>query len=256
MSVFGDYAQFYDALYQEKDYEAECDFVEQIFTRYALSPITSILDLGCGTGGHALPLARRGYQVTGVDLSEGMLAQARWKSTSTAGLSISPTFEQADIRNLDLGHDLDAVISMFAVMSYMTTNNELLSVFRTARRHLRRGGLFIFDAWFGPAVLRDRPADRYKIVKQDGNDIIRFVHSDLDLLAHTVQVQYKVLCLRQNQVVKDVTETHLMRFLFSQEIIGFLESTNFKLCKFSPFLQLDDAIDDRSWNMAVIAEAV
>ena len=145
---------------------------------------------------------------------------------------------------------------MFAVMSYMTTNTDLLSVFSTARRHLRLGGLFIFDAWFGPAVLRDRPSDRYKIVHHEDDDIIRFVHSDLDLLAHTVKVQYKVLCIREKQVIKDVTETHLMRFLFSQEIIGFLDNTNFKLCKFSPFLKLDNVLDDSNWSMAVIAEAV
>ena len=90
MSVFGDYAQFYDSLYQEKDYDIECDFLEKIFTHYAQSPIVSILDLGCGTGGHAIPMAHRGYQVTGVDLSKEMLAQARQKSADTPGLSISP----------------------------------------------------------------------------------------------------------------------------------------------------------------------
>jgi len=64
------YAGTYDALYQDKDYEAECDFLQQVFARYAQAPIRAILDLGCGTGGHALPLARRGYALTGVDRSE------------------------------------------------------------------------------------------------------------------------------------------------------------------------------------------
>ena len=77
MTVFGSYAQFYDILYQDKDYEAECDFLEQIFDRYAPGPVRTILDLGCGTGGHTLPLARRGYEVVGVDRSEKMLAEAR-----------------------------------------------------------------------------------------------------------------------------------------------------------------------------------
>jgi len=56
MTVFNAYASSYDGLYRDKDYEAECDFLEQIFARYARAPIRTILDLGCGTGGHALAL--------------------------------------------------------------------------------------------------------------------------------------------------------------------------------------------------------
>jgi len=107
MNVFEEYAEYYDILYQDKDYEAECDFLEQIFARYAQHPVRTILDLGCGTGGHALPLARRGYEVTGVDLSEHMLERARQKAAE-AGLAIS--FHQGDIRSLNLGCTFDAVI--------------------------------------------------------------------------------------------------------------------------------------------------
>jgi len=76
--VFGQaYADQYDLLYHDKDYEAECDLLEEVFRRYGQEPIKSILDLGCGTGNHAILLARRGYRVTGVDLSADMLAHAR-----------------------------------------------------------------------------------------------------------------------------------------------------------------------------------
>ena len=74
------YASFYDALYSEKDYEAECDLIEEIVHRYGDGGVNTILDLGCGTGGHTIPLSQRGYMVTGVDRSEPMLAQARLKS--------------------------------------------------------------------------------------------------------------------------------------------------------------------------------
>ena len=52
MTVFGSYAHFYDTLYQDKDYEAECDFPEQVLACCAQAPIRTILNLGCGTGGH------------------------------------------------------------------------------------------------------------------------------------------------------------------------------------------------------------
>jgi len=74
VSVFRkEYADSYDLLYTDKDYKDECDMIEEVFTKYADGPIKSILDLGCGTGNHSIPLAQRGYEVTGVDISSDML---------------------------------------------------------------------------------------------------------------------------------------------------------------------------------------
>jgi SAM-dependent methyltransferase len=261
MSIFDAYAAYYDLLYQDKDYKAECDFLEQIFARYAQAPIRTILDLGCGTGGHALLLGRQGYEVVGVDCSEKMLAAARVKAASALERSnlvlseanVVPMFQPGDIRNLDLGHTFDAVIAMFAVISYQTTNEDLLAAFRTARRHLRPGGLFVFDAWFGPAVLTERPTDRVKIVEVNGRRIIRFASPVMDVTAHTVQVRYKVLQLSKGQVVDEVDETHLVRFLFPQEVAYYLQEAGLELTKLCPFLALDRELTLRDWNMTVVA---
>jgi len=79
--VFGQvYADQYDFLYSDKDYDAECDLLEEVFRRYRDGNVRTILDLGCGTGNHAIRLARRGYEVTGVDRSPEMLAKAEWKA--------------------------------------------------------------------------------------------------------------------------------------------------------------------------------
>ena len=76
--VFGrDYAAAYDDLYQDKDYVAECDLIERVFETYGQGPTRRVLDLGCGTGGHAVILAKRGYDVVGVDRSPEMLERAR-----------------------------------------------------------------------------------------------------------------------------------------------------------------------------------
>ena len=70
MEIFGDYANFYDNLYKDKDYKKECDYLEKIFNKYSPKKVKTILDLGCGTGSHDLILAKRGYQVTGLDFSK------------------------------------------------------------------------------------------------------------------------------------------------------------------------------------------
>ncbi|MDL1894189.1 class I SAM-dependent methyltransferase [Sphingobacteriales bacterium CHB3] len=250
MSVFGSYAKFYDGLYKDKDYAAECNFLEEVFAQYSSNKIVTILDLGCGTGGHAIPLAERGYHVIGVDRSEAMLAEAR-----TKGNRMSSDFVQADISNIRMDKTFDAVIAMFAVMSYMTTNEGLMGAIRTARHHLRPGGLFFFDAWFGPAVLTQRPSDRYKIMENDGDRIVRFVHPEMNLLKHTVDVNYKVLLTRDKTIISEVDETHQMRFFFPMEISHYLEQSSFRVRKLCPFLRIDKELTEHDWNLAVIAEA-
>ena len=253
MSVFAGYAEFYDLLYGDKDYEAECNFLEDILCRYAQAPVQTILDLGCGTGGHAFPLVRRGYRVTGVDRSQDMLAIARSKG---ADLSPSPIFRHGDIRDLDLEETFDVVIAMFAVISYMTTNEDLLAAFRTARRHLRPGGLFVFDAWFGPAVLSQRPTDRCRVIERDGERIIRLVRPELHILDHLVHVQYRVLRLTGQSLTKDVDETHAVRFLFPQEILHLTGASRLRVRRVCPFMRLDDTPTESDWNFTTVAESV
>jgi SAM-dependent methyltransferase len=80
-TVFGSaYSSAYDALYRDKDYQSECDLIERVFREYGTRPVHTILDLGCGTGNHAIPLAQRGYEVVGVDRSADMLEIAREKA--------------------------------------------------------------------------------------------------------------------------------------------------------------------------------
>ena len=250
------YAGTYDTLYQDKDYEAECDFLEQVFARHAQSPIRTILDLGCGTGGHALPLAERGYAVTGVDRSETMLSEARHKAQTLAsdfGLR-TPDFVVGDIRTLDLGRTFDAVIAMFAVISYQTTNEDLAAALRTARRHLGPGGLFVFDAWFGPGVLAQRPTDRLKKIESNGERIIRFAHPELDVREHIVSVNYKVLRIRGKRILEEVDELHKMRFLFPKEVEFYLAENELKLLHLCPFMKLERVIAESDWNVSFIAQ--
>lgn len=253
MDAFGDYARYYDDIYQSKDYNIECDFLEGTFNAFAHGPIHRILDLGCGTGGHAIPLAQRSYSVTGVDLSERMVEKARAKAAKT-GLSIA--FHQGDIHSLKLSQTFDVVIAMFAVISYQITNADLTATIQTARRHLKPGGLFIFDGWYGPAVLTERPADRLKIVETNGGRLIRFAKPALDVVKQTVRVDYKVLRLKGNQVLDEADESHLMRFLFAQEIAYYLEIGGFRMLHLCPFMELDQELTERDWNVSIVSEAV
>ncbi len=251
--VFERYSNYYDYLYAEKDYAAECDFVETIFDKYADNPVKSILDLGCGTGGHAVLLAHRGYRLTGVDLSESMLSIAQEKARD---LNLSIDYHLQDINQLRLERSFDAVISMFAVMGYQIHNRKLEQTIQSVHQNLNPGGLFIFDGWFGPAVLSERPVERTKIIETDTGRIIRHARPEIDIVNHVVKVFYKVLHLQGDALIDEIDEVHEMRFFFHQEIKYILENSGFALMRLSPFMELDRPITVHDWNMSVVARKI
>ncbi len=252
--VFQAYANVYDSLYSDKGYESECDFLENVFRRFGLEDAESILDLGCGTGGHAIPLARRGYKIFGVDRSARMLSIAREKARE-AKLTDKVQFEVANVQNFSLNKTFDIVISMFAVLSYQIFNEELFSTISAARRHIKPGGLFIADFWYGPAVLCQRPEERVKSVRNGNDRIIRIVKPDMDTQRNVVTVNYDIIRLSGERVVEEIEEKHSMRFIFKPEIEFYLANAGFSPVHFCPFADLENEASETTWNVVAISRA-
>ncbi len=246
-----DYAELYDLLYQEKDYSAECDTLEGIFKRFASGPVKTVLDLGCGTGSHTLCLAERGYQVTGADRSSEMLAVLKSKADER---KLAVTVATSSAQQLQLSKSFDVCISMFAVLSYQYTNSEVEAFLKSASRHTTPGGLFVFDFWYGPAVLAIRPEQRIKIIEQGGERIIRTAIPTLNSRNHCNTTAYEIIHSRGREILREVKEEHTMRFFFPLEIEYFLEQTGFELVRLGSFPNYEQPLSDATWNAFAIAK--
>lgn len=247
-------ASQYDALYKDKNYQAECDMLEEVFRRFGRGTIHSILDLGCGTGGHAIPLSQRGYEVVGVDRVSSMIEIARRKARQHANAH-PPRFEVGDIRNFELGYTVDAIICMFAVLGYQTSNADLFATLSNVRRHLRPGGLFVGDIWYGPAVLKQRPSDRLKQAWAGDQRIIRVSKARLDTARDLVEVTFHLWCLRADQVIQESEETHHIRYFFQPEIEFFLNQAGLEMLSVYACGQGDQPPSEETWNATVVARA-
>jgi 2-polyprenyl-3-methyl-5-hydroxy-6-metoxy-1,4-benzoquinol methylase len=142
--LFANYADQYEKESFTQGTLGEVDFIEKEidFNRSA-----GILDIGCGTGRHSIELARRGYTVTGIDLSESMLAKARLKARQ-AGVEVE--FIQADARNLQFSNEFDLVIMICeGAFSLMETDEMNYAILRSAAKALRNQGKFIFTTLNG-----------------------------------------------------------------------------------------------------------
>lgn len=228
--VFDAYARYYDLFYGDKDYAAEVGYVAAHLRRHAPAA-ERILELGCGTGAHAEHLARDGFTVHGVDTSAAMLARAAArKAHLPAEVAGRLSFGPGDARTVRTGEAYDAVISLFHVMSYQATNADLAAAFATAAAHLRPGGLFLFDFWYGPAVLAQRPEVRVKRLSDCEIDVTRIAEPVLRDTENQVDVHYAVFIqAKATGKLEQVRETHRMRYLSLPEL-ALLRANAFEEC--------------------------
>jgi len=140
MESYTDFAYIYDKLI-DQDYEKWADYIESIFKANNKEP-RLVLDLGCGTGSITNILAKRGYDMIGVDLSPDMLNVAREKAMEQ---ELDVLYLCQDIREFELYGTVDAIICTLDVLNYITDSNELDHVFALVKNYLNPDGIFIFD---------------------------------------------------------------------------------------------------------------
>jgi len=143
------YLRVYQPLEAPEKVRREVDFIVKALD---LPAGAKILDLCCGQGRHSLELARRGFQVVGVDLSEALLYAAR-KRAESEGLNV--TFLQCDMREIDFKDEFDAVINMFTSFGYLESEAEDEKVLGRVAQALKSGGKFLLDVVNRDRLVRD-----------------------------------------------------------------------------------------------------
>ena len=254
MNPFGRSAEFYDDLYEGKDYAAEADYVDALIQRY-LPGAQSVLDLGCGTGRHAIKFAEKGYAVVGVDRSPEMIAKARGhRDRLLPHIRERLTFDRGAIRDLRLGRRFDAVVSLFHVISYQVSNDDLIAAFTTAKAHLRENGLFIFDCWYGPGVLTDPPAQRTKTLCTGSNRLTRLAEPVMRVNQNAVEVNLRFELMDASRKYSEFYEKHVMRYFFVPELFLALQTARLEPVVVTEWMSQRDP-GRGTWSVAVIAKS-
>ncbi|HXE95473.1 MAG TPA: class I SAM-dependent methyltransferase [Dongiaceae bacterium] len=230
MNVFGEYARYYDLLYRDKDYLSEVRYVTELLERYCPGG-NNILELGCGTGMHANLLAERGFRVHGIDSSDQMLDSAVMRRSSLApDVAERLEFSHGDLRTVSLGQRFDIVLSLFHVMSYQQTTEDLMAAFSKASEHLLPNGFFVFDCWYGPAVLGNLPSVRVKRLEDEKTMVTRIAEPFMRVQENIVDVSYQVFVRdKSSDSVVEIHESHSMRYLFLPEIRTLFEAAGMRM---------------------------
>lgn len=255
MANFRDYAKYYDLLNKDKEYEKEVNYIDTLIKIYKPNA-QSILELGSGTGAHAIGLAKKGYQIHGVDLSLEMVEIANGKIEKAPNVTNKVSFTNADIRDLDLGKTFDVVLSLFHVMSYQITNIDLEKVFFTANQHLDQDGLFLFDCWYGPGVLSDKPEVRIKRFDNNDMHIYRIAEPVMFPNENLVEVHYEIIAMnKKKNSLEFVNEVHKMRYLFLPELQQIAKQYEFNIIDAFEYMSMEK-LSFQSWNGCLLFKKV
>lgn len=141
MSIYENFAQVYDTFMEDIPYKEWVCYIEKIWKKYDKTP-KLVAELGCGTGNMTIPLAKKGYELIGIDMSYQMLAKAREKATKE---DVNILFLEQDMTEFELYGTVDSIISICDSVNYILEEDELLQVFKLVNNYLEPKGLFIFD---------------------------------------------------------------------------------------------------------------
>jgi hypothetical protein len=144
---------------------------------------------------------------------------------------------------------------MFAVLGYQTENRDVLATLKTARNHLKPGALLVFDVWYGPAVLHQRPSNRIKVIPTRDGKILRASSGELDVPHHSCTVRFHLWQLAGGRLVNEIEETHLMRYFFPLELSVLLECSGFSLVRLGAFPEIDQDPDENTWSVIAVGRA-
>ncbi len=206
-------AKYYDAMRQFRDYGKEARFADTLIKK--CSPGTKrVLDLCCGTGEHAIKMTGLGYDITGIDLSEDMLAIAADKA-GKAGLSID--FICGDVNSFEPPDKFEAAYCLGYTFLYMTTHQKAINFLNAVNRMLAPGGVFIVDFINGWSISDEWHKDK-ATYKFDDATIFLSEQATLDRKRRVKHVEFQYLIDEHNGQVKTVFAEEDLRIFFEDEV--------------------------------------
>ncbi|UAY50695.1 class I SAM-dependent methyltransferase [Ferruginibacter albus] len=241
------YSRYYDLLYKNKDYKSEAEYIAKLIR--SVHPQTkNILELGAGTGNHAAILCNDGFTVTGLERSAEMVAKAKEKKIE----GFTPVV--GDIQDYSIDQKFDAVISLFHVISYLTSNTALIDCFNTTNSHLNKGGVFIFDVWYTPAVYVQGSETRIKKMEDDDIEITRLAQPEAHYNLNVIDVNYEIIIQdKKTRLAEQYPEKHPMRHFSIPEINLLALLTGFEVIKTEEFLTAANP-GENTWGVCFVLQ--
>jgi SAM-dependent methyltransferase len=214
-------APLYDHLMQDVPYAGWAEYLHELLKTHGAAP-KSVLEVACGTGNFSEKLYEEGLSVTGIDISPGMIAEARRKA---AALDMPIPYHVQDVAELGLpGESFDLCVSLFDSLNYVLDPARLALGMRRILKHLRPNGLFVFDL-NSEYALRNHFFDQNNL---ESSDPLKYTWtSDYDPNTRLCRVVMQFRLSRENGPDRKFEEVHWQFAYLEDEICEMLTAAGF-----------------------------
>jgi len=242
-TAFDAIGQYYDLLYHDKNYEKETVYVLDLLKKISFSG-KDVLEFGSGTGIHGRLLAQQGLNILGVEMSQTMLDRSFDIDGFRSVLG--------DARDFRVDSKFDMVLSLFHVVSYQVSDKDVEAIFQNASRHLKTGGVFIFDCWYSAAVSHQGPSVKVKRLETEEFELVRIAEPEVHEDRNLVNVNYTVFIKNKvTGVIETFTELHSMRHFSIPEMDRIAKNSGFEKVKVESFLD-GKKPDSSTWGVCFV----
>lgn len=208
-----------------------------------------MLDVGCGTGSHALCFAQHGCEIIGTDLDADAVETARQKCNGQFDGQL--TFHHNDVNALS-ERDFDLAVSMFNVVNYIDSAEALAAFFTGIAQRLRGGGAYIFDCWNGVAAMIDPPCVKHHRVKTEQQTIEVNTWPSIDLINQTVNVTNHVEVVEADGTKTQFNYDYVSVLWTPRQLREALIAAGFEVVRISRWMEPDYDADEQSWKIMFI----
>lgn len=228
---YGKSSGYYDAFYSERvDYEGDARYLRQVLKEYAAPKGKRLLDLGAGTCTHAILLARAGYQVDAVDVSEPLLEIAEAK------IADEKLAKKVRLHRMDMTKKLpegpfDAAISMFGAWCYLRRDEDASKMLSMLAMRLRKGAPFVFEFW---SPLGWDPQMRWDETDlSDGTRVVRLTRPNPELKDDVYEFEMEHIVMKDGRLVANFSEVHGLRLRTPFQTQALLARNGFEVLEFT-----------------------
>ena len=240
-------SDYYDLLYEDKNTLSEVEYLISLFNDYGKN-INSILEFGSGTGRHAYELAKKGFEIYGIERSKSMVESAKL----TNGFKL----KQGDFLTIDLSRQFDSAISLFHVFSYLVENKQIKTFLKNVKKHTKPEGIFIFDFWYSPAVLSIGADVRVKRFNNDKLSIIRIAEPINRINKNLIEVNYTFIIKDlEKEITKEIVEVHPMRHFSIPELEYYFNEIGMEFVQVEEWLTKEKPSID-TWGVCAVVKNI
>lgn len=242
-----DLVKYYDVMHSHRNYGQECQFADNLIQKYCPGS-KRVLDIGCGTGEHAIKMAQLGYEVTGIDMSQDMIKFAKEKAKRA---EVSVDLRCTDIHDRDIVREFQAAYCLGYTFLYMTTCSEAMGFLMAVNKALLPQGIFLVDFIDGWSLIEGLPQDKF-VYQHEGTTIFHFEQASLDKKRRVKHIDFYYLIDQHDGNVKTIFAEEDLRIFFDDEVHMLLSDCSFENIKSFGNYNLDtDALDTS--NIIVVA---